>query len=34
MYHDPCHSPMKTYDPLKVVNSLMNESAERAHREE
>jgi Fe-S oxidoreductase/FAD/FMN-containing dehydrogenase len=26
MYHDPCHSPMKTYDPLKVVNSLMNES--------
>jgi FAD/FMN-containing dehydrogenase/Fe-S oxidoreductase len=26
MYHDPCHSPMKSYDPLKVVNSLMNES--------
>ena len=25
MYHDPCHSPMKTYDPLKVVNVLMNE---------
>jgi FAD/FMN-containing dehydrogenase/Fe-S oxidoreductase len=25
MYHDPCHSPMKTYDPLKVVNTLMNE---------
>jgi FAD/FMN-containing dehydrogenase/Fe-S oxidoreductase len=25
MYHDPCHSPMKTYDPLKVVNALMNE---------
>ena len=25
MYHDPCHSPMKTYDPLKVVNSLINE---------
>jgi FAD/FMN-containing dehydrogenase len=24
MYHDPCHSPMKSYDPLKVVNSLMN----------
>jgi FAD/FMN-containing dehydrogenase/Fe-S oxidoreductase len=24
MYHDPCHSPMKKYDPLKVVNSLMN----------
>ena len=23
MYHDPCHTPMKTYDPLKVVNKLM-----------
>ncbi len=27
MYHDPCHSPMKSYDPLKVVNALMNEQA-------
>jgi FAD/FMN-containing dehydrogenase/Fe-S oxidoreductase len=27
MYHDPCHSPMKTYDPLKVVNTLMNEGS-------
>ena len=25
-YHDPCHSPMKQYQPLKVVNELMNES--------
>jgi Fe-S oxidoreductase len=25
MYHDPCHSPMKQHDPLKVVNALMNE---------
>jgi Fe-S oxidoreductase len=25
MYHDPCHSPMKTYQPLKVVNELMNQ---------
>jgi len=24
MYHDPCHSPMKKHDPLKVVNALMN----------
>ena len=24
MYHDPCHSPMKRHDPLKVVNALMN----------
>jgi Fe-S oxidoreductase len=23
MYHDPCHSPMKTYQPLQVVNALM-----------
>ena len=23
MYHDPCHSPMKTYQPLKVVSELM-----------
>jgi FAD/FMN-containing dehydrogenase/Fe-S oxidoreductase len=26
MYHDPCHSPMKKYDPLHVVNALMNGS--------
>jgi Fe-S oxidoreductase len=25
MYHDPCHSPMKTYAPTKVVNELMGE---------
>jgi Fe-S oxidoreductase len=24
MYHDPCHSPMKQHQPLKVVNALMN----------
>ncbi|HEY8119509.1 MAG TPA: DUF3683 domain-containing protein [Methylophilaceae bacterium] len=24
MYHDPCHSPMKTYAPMKVTNALMN----------
>jgi FAD/FMN-containing dehydrogenase/Fe-S oxidoreductase len=23
MYHDPCHTPMKTYEPIKVVNELM-----------
>jgi Fe-S oxidoreductase len=27
MYHDPCHSPMKDHDPLAVVNTLMNASA-------
>ncbi len=24
MYHDPCHSPMRHHEPLKVVNELMN----------
>ncbi len=24
MYHDPCHSPIKQQEPLKVVNALMN----------
>jgi Fe-S oxidoreductase len=23
MYHDPCHSPMKTYPPIKVASELM-----------
>ncbi len=23
MYHDPCHTPIKTYQPLKLVNQLM-----------
>ncbi len=26
MYHDPCHSPMKTYQPMKVVGALMGEN--------
>jgi Fe-S oxidoreductase len=25
MYHDPCHTPMKTYQPLQVVNQLMGQ---------
>jgi Fe-S oxidoreductase len=25
MYHDPCHSPMKTHQPLTVVNALMGQ---------
>ncbi len=25
MYHDPCHTPMKTHPPLKVVNRLMGQ---------
>ena len=27
MYHDPCHSPIKGQDPLKVVNALINAEA-------
>ncbi|MDR1529776.1 MAG: DUF3683 domain-containing protein [Burkholderiales bacterium] len=23
LYHNPCHSPMKSYDPMKVVRSLI-----------
>jgi FAD/FMN-containing dehydrogenase/Fe-S oxidoreductase len=25
MYHDPCHTPMKTYKPLDVVSQLMGQ---------
>ena len=24
LYHDPCHTPMKHYNPLKVANALMD----------
>ena len=24
LYHDPCHSPIKQHDPLKVVSALVN----------
>jgi Fe-S oxidoreductase len=24
LYHDPCHSPIKTQSPVKLVNTLMN----------
>jgi len=26
MYHDPCHTPMKTHNPLAVVNRLMGQA--------
>ena len=32
MYHDPCHSPMKTHQPLKVVNQLMGSKVELNER--
>lgn len=24
IYHDPCHAPMKQYDPIKVASTLLN----------
>jgi len=32
MYHDPCHTPMKTYAPLAVVNKLMGEPVAPSER--
>jgi Fe-S oxidoreductase len=32
MYHDPCHSPMKTYAPMTVVNDLMGTSVAQNER--
>ena len=32
MYHDPCHSPMKTYQPVKVVSQLMGQDVPRNDR--
>ncbi|MBB5018335.1 FAD/FMN-containing dehydrogenase/Fe-S oxidoreductase [Chitinivorax tropicus] len=32
MYHDPCHSPMKTHQPLKVVNELMGDKVALTER--
>ncbi len=32
MYHDPCHSPMKTYQPMKVVNELMGSEVKLSDR--
>jgi FAD/FMN-containing dehydrogenase/Fe-S oxidoreductase len=32
MYHDPCHTPMKTHQPLKVVNQLMGQDVKLNER--
>ncbi len=32
MYHDPCHTPMKTYQSTRVVNALMGQKIERNDR--
>ena len=32
MYHDPCHTPIKTYQPMKVVNTLMGQDVKLNER--
>ncbi len=32
LYHDPCHSPMKTYAPLKVATALLGQPVSLSER--
>ena len=32
LYHDPCHSPMKTHDPVHVASSLLGQSVTLSDR--
>jgi FAD/FMN-containing dehydrogenase/heterodisulfide reductase subunit C len=32
MYHDPCHTPMKTYEPMAVVNRLVGTDVKLSER--
>ncbi len=32
LYHDPCHTPMKTYAPIKVASSLMGQEVKLSDR--
>lgn len=32
LYHDPCHTPMKTYAPLKVAGSLIGQAVRLSER--
>ena len=32
LYHDPCHTPMKTYNPIKVASSLMGKPVRLSDR--
>ncbi|HWT39274.1 MAG TPA: FAD-binding oxidoreductase, partial [Paraburkholderia sp.] len=32
MYHDPCHTPIKTMDPVKLVNELMGTEKNDGYR--
>ena len=34
MYHDPCHSPIRTDDPLKVVNALVGTTSQPVEKNE
>jgi Fe-S oxidoreductase len=32
LYHDPCHTPMKTYNPVNVATSLMGKDVRNSDR--
>ena len=32
LYHDPCHSPMKSYDPMRVSSALLNDEVKLSDR--
>ena len=32
LYHDPCHTPMKTYNPVKVATQLMGQEVSLSDR--
>lgn len=32
LYHDPCHTPMKTYSPVGVASSLMGQEVRMSDR--
>ncbi len=32
LYHDPCHTPMKTHDPIKVASTLIGEDVKLSDR--
>jgi FAD/FMN-containing dehydrogenase/Fe-S oxidoreductase len=32
LYHDPCHTPMKTHNPLKVASTLLGQSVSLSDR--
>ncbi|VAW97799.1 FAD/FMN-containing dehydrogenases, partial [hydrothermal vent metagenome] len=32
LYHDPCHTPMKTHNPIKVASTLMNKDVALSDR--